>query len=143
MKPHNKLPPPIEWHGRGFPSSGKSSHYGTRITESAVRELLGRSAAEMIYGTTLRLPGEVSQKYIVDAHIDLDNYSDKLRVAMSRLCLCPSRDSPQNNIFQCNFVKNRNCTVSNRPLRRPIQGHHKERQCRENPDKRQGGNGHI
>ena len=25
---------------------------------SAVKELLGRSAAEMIYGTTLRLPGE-------------------------------------------------------------------------------------
>ena len=33
-----------------------------------VKELLGRSAAEMIYGTTLRLPGEFSQKYIVDAH---------------------------------------------------------------------------
>ena len=61
---------------------------------SAVRELLGRSAAEIIYGTTLRLPGEFSQKYIVDAHTDLDNYSDKLRVAMSRLRLCPPRDSP-------------------------------------------------
>ena len=67
---------------------------------SAVKELLGRSAAEMIYGTTLRLPGEFSQKYIVDAPTDLDNYSDELRVAMSRLHLCPPRDSPQNNIFQ-------------------------------------------
>ena len=38
---------------------------------SAVEELLGRSAAEMIYGTTLRLPGEFSKKYIVDAHTDL------------------------------------------------------------------------
>ena len=52
---------------------------------SAVKELLGRSAAEMIYGTTLRLPGEFTQKYTVDAHTYLDNYSDKLRVAMSRL----------------------------------------------------------
>ena len=67
---------------------------------SAVKELLGRSAAEIVYGTTLRLSGEFSHKYIVDAHTDLDNYSAKLRVAMSRLPLCPPRDSPQNNIFQ-------------------------------------------
>ena len=39
---------------------------------SAVKELLGRSAAEMIYGTTLRLPGEFTQKYNIDAHTDLD-----------------------------------------------------------------------
>ena len=62
---------------------------------SAVKELLGRSAAEMIYGTTLRLPGEFTQKYTIDAHTDLDNYSNKLRVAMSRLCLCPPHDTPQ------------------------------------------------
>ena len=66
----------------------------------AVKVLLGRSAVEIVYGTTLRLPGEFSQKYIVDAHTDLDNYSDKLCLAMSRLLLCPPRDSPQNNIFQ-------------------------------------------
>ena len=69
-------------------------------TRSAVKELLGRSAAEMIYGMTLGLPGEFSQKYIVDAHTDLDNYSDKLCVAMLCLRLCPPRDSPQNNIFR-------------------------------------------
>ena len=66
---------------------------------SAVKELLGRSAAKIVCGTTLRLPGEFSHKYIVDVNTDLDNYSDKLRVAMSHLCLCPPRDSPQNNIF--------------------------------------------
>ena len=44
---------------------------------SAVKELLGRSAAELIYGTTLRLPGEFAQKHTTD----LDNYSDKLCVA--------------------------------------------------------------
>ena len=67
---------------------------------SAVKELLGRSAAEIVYRTTLRLPGKFSLKYNVDAHTDLDNYSDKLRVAMSRLRLFPPRDSTQNNIFQ-------------------------------------------
>ena len=98
-------------------------------TRSAVKELLDRSAAKIVYGTTLRLPGEFSHKYIVEAHTDLDNYSDKLRVAMSRLRLCPLCDSPQNNIFQykeidtCShvlFATNRNCTASDRLLRRPI-----------------------
>ena len=54
---------------------------------SAVKELLGRSAAEMIYGTTLRLTGEFTQNYTVDTHTNLANYSDKLCVAMSRLRL--------------------------------------------------------
>ena len=34
---------------------------------SAVKKRLGRSAAEVIYGTTLRLPGEFAQQYTVDA----------------------------------------------------------------------------
>ena len=67
---------------------------------SVVKERLGRSAAEMIYGTTLRLPGEFTQQYTVDANTDLENYSDKLHVAMSRLRLCPLRDTHQKNIFQ-------------------------------------------
>ena len=62
---------------------------------SAVKELLGRSAAKMIYGTTLRLPGEFTQKYTDDAHTDLDNYSEELRVAMSSLPLCPPQDTSQ------------------------------------------------
>ena len=44
-------------------------------------------------------------------------------------------------MLTCIFAKNRNCTASNHPLRRPIQGHRKEREGHENPDKRQGGNG--
>ena len=60
---------------------------------SAVKELSGRSATEIAYGMTLRLPGEFSHKYNVDAHTDLDNYSDKLRIAMSLLRLFPPLDS--------------------------------------------------
>ena len=66
---------------------------------SAAKELLGRSAAEMIYGTTLRSPGEFTKKYTVDARTNLDNYSDKLRLAMSRLRLCPPRDTSQKKHF--------------------------------------------
>ena len=75
---------------------------------SAVKERLGRSAAEMIYGATLRLPGEFTKQYTVDANTDLENYSDKLRVAMSRLRLCPQRDTQQHNIFQ--FKEIATCT---------------------------------
>ena len=38
-------------------------------------------------------------------------------------------------MLTCFFAMNHNCTDSNRPLRRPIQGHRKERQSHENPDK--------
>ena len=72
---------------------------------SSVKERLGRSAAKMLYGTTLRLPGEFTQQYTVDANTDLENYSDKLRVAMLHTCI---------------LATNRNCAASDRPLRRPI-----------------------
>ena len=38
---------------------------------SPIKEPLGRSAAEMIYSTTLRLPGEFTEQYTVEAHTDL------------------------------------------------------------------------
>ena len=97
---------------------------------SAVKELLGRSAAEMIYGTTLRLPEKFTRKYTVDAHTNLDNYSDKLRVAMSRLRLCPPRDTHQKNIFQykeidtCTHVFLRRIAIAP-PLTAPYDGPYK------------------
>ena len=109
-KSHNELPPPIEWRFHRQLKAAIMAHESPKPwtttlpavllgARSAVKELLGRSAAKMINGTTLTLPGEFSQKYIVDAHTDLDNYSDKLCIAMSCLRLCPPRDSPQKNIF--------------------------------------------
>ena len=96
---------------------------------SAVKERLGRSAAEMIYGTTLRLPGEFTKQYTVDANTELENYSDKLRVAMSRLRLCPPRDT-QHNIFQfkeiatCTHVFLRRIAIAP-PLTAPYDGPYK------------------
>ena len=97
---------------------------------SAVKERLGRSAAEMIYGTTLRLPGDFTEQYTVDANTDLENYSDKLRVAMSRLRLCPPRDTQQHNIFQfkeiaiCTHVFLRRIAIAP-PLTAPYDGPYK------------------
>ena len=74
------------------------------------------------------LPGEFTQKYTVDADTDLDNYSDKLRVAMSRLRLCPPCDTHQKNIFQ--YKELETCShvflqriASDHPLRRTVHGH--------------------
>ena len=86
--------------------------------------------AEMIYGTTLRLPGEFTQKYTIDAHTNLDNYSDMLRVAMSRLRLCPPCDTHQKNIFQykeidtCTHVFLRRIAIAP-PLTAPYDGPYK------------------
>ena len=97
---------------------------------STVKERLGRSAAEMIFGTTLRLPGEFTQQYTVNANTDLENYSDKLRVAMSRLRLCPPRDTHQTNIFQykeietCTHVFLRRIAIAP-PLTAPYVGPYK------------------
>ena len=97
---------------------------------SAVKERLGRSAAKMIYGTTLRLPEEFTKQYTVNANTDLENYSDKLRVAMSRLHLCPPRDTQQHNIFQfkeiatCTHVFLRRIAIAP-PLTAPYDGPYK------------------
>ena len=66
---------------------------------SAVKETVGRSAAEMKYGMTLRLPGDFMENSTVDANTDLEDYSDRLRVAMSRLRLSPPRDTNQKDMF--------------------------------------------
>ena len=43
---------------------------------SAVKEMLGRSATEMTYRMTLRLPDDFIENYTVDANTDLEKYSD-------------------------------------------------------------------
>ena len=97
---------------------------------SAVKEILGRSAAEMVYGTTLRLPGQFTEHYVINGHTDLSNYSDKLRVAMSRLRLCPPRETSQKDTFQfkeldtCTHIFLRRIAISP-PLTAPYDGPYK------------------
>ena len=89
-----------------------------------------QDGCKKIYGTTLRLPGEFTQQYTVDANTDLENYSDKLRVAMSHLRLCPPRETHQTNIFQykeietCTHVFLRRIAIAP-PLTAPYNGPYK------------------
>ena len=84
----------------------------------------------MIYGTTPMLPDEFTEQYTIDAHTDLDNYSDKQQVAMSRLRLCPPRDTPQKAMFQykeletCMHVFLRRIAIAP-PLTAPYDGPYK------------------
>ena len=104
-------PSRMQWHGQTFPSPAIMAHespnpWTTSLPavllgiRSAVKETLGRLAAEMIYGKTLRLPGDFTENSTVDANTDLENYSDNLRVAMSRPWLSPPRDTQQKDMFQ-------------------------------------------
>ena len=47
----------------------------------------------------LRLPVDFTENYTVDANTDLENYSDRLLVAMLRLQLIPLRDTNQKDNF--------------------------------------------
>ena len=66
----------------------------------AVKGTLGRSATEMTYGMTQRLSGDFTENNTVADNTDLENYSDRLRLAMSRLRLSPPRDTHQKYMFQ-------------------------------------------
>ena len=55
--------------------------------QSAIKETLDISVAQMTYGMTLHLTGDFTENYTVDTNTDLENYSDRLCVAMS----CDSR----------------------------------------------------
>ena len=54
----------------------------------------------MAYGMTLRLPGDFTENYTVNSNTDLENYSDRLHVAMSRLRLSPPRETNQKDTFR-------------------------------------------
>ena len=76
------------------------------------------------------MPGKFTDNYTVDAHTDLDDYSDKLGVAMSRLRLRPPRNISQNDTFQfkalkiCSHVFLRRIAIAP-PLTAPYDGPYK------------------
>ena len=84
----------------------------------------------MTYGMTLRLPGDSTENSTVDANTDLENYSDRLRVAMSRLRLSPPRHANQKDMFQykeldtCSHVFLRRIAIAP-PLTAPYDGPYK------------------
>ncbi|XP_037503093.1 uncharacterized protein LOC119377866 [Rhipicephalus sanguineus] len=65
---------------------------------SSFKEDLGCTTAELVYGTTLRMPGE----FVASASVatpDPDSYAQQLRFLFSRLRPCPSRDASSTDVF--------------------------------------------
>ena len=129
------------WHGMNIDiarwcrtckgcQTAKVSRHNTPVYGSSLNLPSDLITSTSIYGTTLRLPGEFTKQYSVDANTDLENYSDRLRVAMSRLRLCPPRDTQQHNIFQykeiatCTHVFLRRIAIAP-PLTAPYDGPYK------------------
>ena len=81
----------------------------------------------MVHGTTLRLLGEFTEQYTIDDRTDLDNYSDKLRVAMSHLQLCSPRDTVEKDYKElktCSHVFLQRIAIAP-PLTAPYDGPYK------------------
>lgn len=65
---------------------------------SSFKEDLGCTTAELVYGTTLRMPGEFFAPATVSTP-DPDSYVQQLRFLFSRLRPCPSRDASSTGVF--------------------------------------------
>ena len=84
----------------------------------------------MTYGMTLRLQGDFTANYTVDANTDFENYSDRFCVAMSRLWLSTPQDTNQKDTFQykeldtCGHVFLRRIAIAP-PLTAPYDGLYK------------------
>ena len=63
------------------------------------RHLIGRQGNVRQIGRRDGIRNDITENYTVDANADLENYSDRLRVAMSRLRLSPSRETNQKDTF--------------------------------------------
>ena len=101
----------------------------------------------MAYGMTLHLPGDFKETYTVDAHTHLENYSERLRVAMSCLRLSPPRATNQKDAFEykeldtCSHVFLRRIAIApplTAPYDGPYKGRRKERSSIQSINQRQG-----
>ncbi|BHF66082.1 hypothetical protein SprV_0200909600 [Sparganum proliferum] len=93
---------------------------------TALKSDLECSAAELVYGTTLRIPGDFFGYSQSSADLDPSNYVQRLRQAMTHLRATPPRAPTSNsyidpNLLTCSFVFVRVDSVR-RPLRQPYDG---------------------
>ncbi len=94
---------------------------------SALKEDIGCSAAELVYGTTLRLPGAFFSLHSEDSIPDPTTYVTALRNRMQRLTATPPRaaahpvDSTTSTLQNCSHVFIRRDAVR-KPLQPPYDG---------------------
>ena len=96
---------------------------------AALKDDIHCSAAELVYGTTLRLPGEFFHDGDNTETYDPAAYAARLRSTMQKLQATPVRSQPQRKVHvckdlpSCTHVFVRNDTVR-KPLQQPYTGPH-------------------
>ncbi|XP_070386201.1 uncharacterized protein [Dermacentor albipictus] len=94
---------------------------------TACKADIGCSAAELVYGTTLRLPGDFFASGQQQARISASDYASRLRDIMNKLRATPPRQPTErrthvsNELESCSHVFLRNDAVR-RPLQAPYDG---------------------
>ena len=66
---------------------------------SAVEEDIQCITSELVYGTTLHLPGELCFQCVHEAPVELTTYVEQLRTVMSKLVATPPRQPHGERIF--------------------------------------------
>ncbi|BHF83478.1 hypothetical protein SprV_0902662100 [Sparganum proliferum] len=90
---------------------------------------IGCTAADLVYGTSLRQPGELVSPSNTLTFFEPCSYVERLRSVMRNLCTTPPRASPANSFIppyldKCDFVLVRHDAVR-RPLQPPYDGPYK------------------
>ena len=97
---------------------------------TSVKADLQLSVAELLYGTTLRLPGQFFEKTVTKGTIDPGSFVARLRDSMREVNPPPSRPYPHRNVHinkdlsSCTHVFVRNDKVR-KPLQAPYDGPYK------------------
>ncbi|BHF71885.1 hypothetical protein SprV_0401494600 [Sparganum proliferum] len=96
---------------------------------STIKADIGCTAADLVYGTSLRLPGELVSPSEKLTSFEPCSYVDRLRTAMRTFRATPTRVSPTRsfippNLDTCDFVLVRHDAVR-RPLQPPYDGPYK------------------
>nr|VZI39582.1 unnamed protein product [Spirometra erinaceieuropaei] len=96
---------------------------------STLKADIGCTAADLVYGTSLRLPGELVSPSNMLTFFEPCSYVEQLRSVMRKLRATPPRASPANSFIpsdldKCDFVLVRHDAVR-RPLQPPYDGPYK------------------
>ncbi|BHF84866.1 hypothetical protein SprV_1002801800 [Sparganum proliferum] len=96
---------------------------------STLKADIGCTAADLVYGTSLRLPGELVSPSTMLTFFEPCSYVEQLRSVMRNLRATPPRASPANSFIppdldKCDFVLVRHDAVR-RPLQPPYDGPYK------------------
>ena len=132
---HHSLSPHRKWPDREIPSSFKSSFEGTATSRAldrgpstgalgmrtAMKDDLHCTAADLVYGTSLRLPGEFFTPNSDATNIDPTSYVAKLKAAMLNLCATPTRQSLRPNTHSPSLTSASHVFVRRDAVRTPLQ----------------------